>query len=455
MTQFNIERLIEDIRWLVEDIGPRPYGSQNANLAAIGIERRLQDAGWKPQTIQMYGNLVACRGNGSVLLLAHPDTVPSSPGALDNASGVATLLELARKTTAKDLCLAFPTAEENGLLGSRQLVTYINKWHPDPQQLKVVVSLDLVGHGELSITGLNKKWSENNLRWLYGHIQPHSEYGYQAFSRLLPSHERSDHLSFVEKGYMGFHLLGRNDDGITSFYHRPEDDLTQIDAASFTPLLEGLESLVNSSDIPVGSAGSTNSIILGNTVLSGWIIWLLLIIGILSSLDLWFSQWKNTLIDFGKALIAVLGAGLILYLFTLFSIFPQTQEELTAAMSMGIKSTGWWQGSTYGWVIALATFFGIRTVLKPKGSATLLTMFFLLPMAYIDPILAAPMAVGAILARLWGPLALIGGLYWLQPAIMRELSFHGLVPPIYWPLLFLFLIPSFGLGRIKLNEKKA
>ncbi|MFC6022557.1 M20/M25/M40 family metallo-hydrolase [Plantactinospora solaniradicis] len=64
-------------------------------------------------------------GETTVLIGAHLDTVPGSPGADDNASGVACLLELARLLPAyglaRDVRLAVFDEEETGLHGARAL----------------------------------------------------------------------------------------------------------------------------------------------------------------------------------------------------------------------------------------------------------------------------------------------------------------------------------------------
>ncbi|MGE0190824.1 MAG: M20/M25/M40 family metallo-hydrolase [Planctomycetota bacterium] len=92
----------------------------------------------------------------AVLLLAHYDALPwgepegrTYPGADDNASGVACLLDVARRVAegqAKpgvDLLIAFPDAEEWGLLGSTKLVDALK----DRFRLDAVVSVDSVGRG--------------------------------------------------------------------------------------------------------------------------------------------------------------------------------------------------------------------------------------------------------------------------------------------------------------------
>ena len=113
------------------------------------------------------------------------------------------------------MCLGFPAQEELGLVGSTHLAQQIEKWHPDRSQLKLVVSLDLVGHGSLSVTGLGTDWDHDALHTLLDSNNIYSEYGYQVVSRLLPSMERSDHGPFAEVGFRSAQLLGRNEHGIT------------------------------------------------------------------------------------------------------------------------------------------------------------------------------------------------------------------------------------------------
>jgi hypothetical protein len=89
----------------------------------------LTRLGWKPQLQQFEGgvNVVARRAGidakaGTILVTAHFDTVKGSPGADDNASSIATALEVARllgqSQTPRALQVALFDAEETGLLGS-------------------------------------------------------------------------------------------------------------------------------------------------------------------------------------------------------------------------------------------------------------------------------------------------------------------------------------------------
>ncbi len=87
---------------------------------------------------------------------AHYDSVAAGPGANDNASGSATLLEIARVLNLSDgnqgVCFVAFGSEEAGLFGSRHFVaTLVSQDEPSPQAM---VNLDMVGVGsEWQLTG--------------------------------------------------------------------------------------------------------------------------------------------------------------------------------------------------------------------------------------------------------------------------------------------------------------
>ena len=85
-----------------------------------------------------------------VLVGAHHDSVPVGPGANDDASGVATVLELARSLAAAgsagNVCFALFGAGEAGQLGSQAFLKQISPG--DKASLKAVIDLDTVGVGE-------------------------------------------------------------------------------------------------------------------------------------------------------------------------------------------------------------------------------------------------------------------------------------------------------------------
>ena len=109
------DRLGKHIAMLSEEIGERNlWRDGTLDAAADYIEETLQSRGYavSSQVYTVQGtsvrNLEAVHGGTSlaeeiVLIGAHYDTVSGSPGANDNASGVAALIEIARLLAANQL----------------------------------------------------------------------------------------------------------------------------------------------------------------------------------------------------------------------------------------------------------------------------------------------------------------------------------------------------------------
>lgn len=133
--QVNPQRLWQFLEAIAQE---RHSVSQREQARAV-LQAQLEQAGWQVQQIPFNNgrpggtlgvNLVATRPGtqpraGDVLIGAHYDTVIGSPGADDNGSGVAALLELAHLFSPKTspaqprgLRLVFFDLEEEGLLGS-------------------------------------------------------------------------------------------------------------------------------------------------------------------------------------------------------------------------------------------------------------------------------------------------------------------------------------------------
>ena len=83
--------------------------------------------------------------------MAHHDTVPGSPGAADDAMGIAVALEVARAIRAqgqphRDLILLFTDSEELGLDGSRAFFAQ----NPLAERTGMIINLEARG-GEVTI----------------------------------------------------------------------------------------------------------------------------------------------------------------------------------------------------------------------------------------------------------------------------------------------------------------
>lgn len=160
--EFDVEEAMRHLRAIVA-LGPRPAGSESERRAAGYVESVLDGLGYEvrrePVTRPDGGtsyNLIARfpqadYGNGYLLVGAHYDTVAGSPGANDNASGVATLLAAAGALrTDPSLPVVFVgfAAEERqpptgrDLVGSRAHAGAVR-----PAEVRAMVSVDMVGNG--------------------------------------------------------------------------------------------------------------------------------------------------------------------------------------------------------------------------------------------------------------------------------------------------------------------
>ena len=157
-----IENLYRHVEYLSEKIGDRHLWKQGSlNKAADYIESVLTSSGYavRRQSYSCYGqsvsNLIAEKAGTDkevVILGAHYDSVPGSPGADDNASAVAGLLELARlhQETSNKKTLVFSgfVNEEPPCFGSPNMGSMVYAKHLKEQRIpvEVMVSLEMIGY---------------------------------------------------------------------------------------------------------------------------------------------------------------------------------------------------------------------------------------------------------------------------------------------------------------------
>ena len=199
-----------------------------------------------------------------ILIGAHYDTVPNTPGADDNATGVAVLLELAREFAAQPLkypliLVAFDL-EEYGLLGSQH---YAEKLRHKKQQLRLMISLEMLGYcdetpGSQSYPAGLKYFYPNrgNFIALIGNL--FAIFDMFGISRnmnkigtncqwlpvpnrglIVPDTRRSDHAPFWDRGYNAIMVTDtanmRNPN-----YHQNTDTIETLDLQFLTGVCQGL-----------------------------------------------------------------------------------------------------------------------------------------------------------------------------------------------------------------------
>jgi Zn-dependent M28 family amino/carboxypeptidase len=143
------------LREAVETISiPRHYltESRNNKFVARWITDELRSSGYEAWREGAWGNVIALSRNGVsdqiILIGAHYDSVPRTPGADDNASAVAAMLACAKAIAEHELatpvCFVAFNCEEDGLVGSSDFVT---SWLPQSElKIRQAHILEMVGY---------------------------------------------------------------------------------------------------------------------------------------------------------------------------------------------------------------------------------------------------------------------------------------------------------------------
>ena len=278
------ERLRSSVEKLCSEFTPRSYRDvRNLDRAADWIAGRFRDSGLDVE-LQEYGietavyrNVIARRaGNdpaaGVIVIGAHYDAYGDMPGADDNASGVAVLLELAR--TLPDVqhrrthyLVAFST-EEPPHFGTDDMGSYVfaRELRQRGVDVALMVALDLVGF--YSDEPGSQRFPSAAFRLLYpgrgnfiavlGDLQAGS--GIESAKRgmlaggRLPVHSlrapvstelvhMSDHRSFRRLGFPGVLVTD------TAFmryphYHKAEDTPEKLDYKRMAELVKSLHGIL-------------------------------------------------------------------------------------------------------------------------------------------------------------------------------------------------------------------
>jgi Zn-dependent M28 family amino/carboxypeptidase len=282
------DKLFRHVERLAGEIGPRHVGAPRALAAAADyVERELEGAGYLVArqayvvARQEVANLVAeipgtTRKEEIVVVGAHYDSVPTTPGADDNASGVAVLIEAARrmhrlqpKRTVR--IVSFP-CEEMPHFHTREMGSqvYARQCRQRGERIEAMLCLEMVGYYRaepasqvvpdsiprilhplfpqrgnfLAAVGNLRSW---RLCWQFRRGFKRAV-PFPLFSIVLPESiseiRRSDNSSFWDQGYEALMLTD------TSFlrnphYHLPSDTPDTLDYERMTQVTLGVVGAVN------------------------------------------------------------------------------------------------------------------------------------------------------------------------------------------------------------------
>ena len=201
-----------------------------------------------------------------VLVAAHYDGPLGSPGADDNASGVAALLELARRWAQtppkRPVWLVAFDQEEWGMVGSAALARELKS---SGQRLHLMLSLEMLGY-----TAEVQNYPHEAMKAVYGSrgdfialvantgaaaLLPGLSRGMGAHvktkvlpvpfkGRQLPDVRLSDHSPFWDEGYNAVMVTD------TSFmrnphYHQPSDTIETLDLPFLQAVINGMDAAIS------------------------------------------------------------------------------------------------------------------------------------------------------------------------------------------------------------------
>jgi len=160
-----------------------------------------------------------------ILLTGHYDHLGDMgqvyiPGANDNASGIAMILDMARYYALHPprytmVFIAF-SGEEAGLVGSYHFVNELDQWF-DPSHIRFVVNMDLMGSGQDGIMAVNGKIFKEEFDML---TKLNEQKQLLTKVKKRGKAANSDHYFFSENGIPAFffYLMGTY-----TFYHEIDD----------------------------------------------------------------------------------------------------------------------------------------------------------------------------------------------------------------------------------------
>lgn len=268
------------VEMLSSRIGPRSFKDHDTlTRTREYISERLRQWGYNPVEQQFtykgrqYFNIEASiKGEsapGEIILIgAHYDTVEDTPGADDNASAVAVLLEMGRlmrgSSPARTVKFVFFSLEERPAFATRSMGSdvYARKEKDAGADIRGMICLEMVGYysdrpggQSIPLPLMGKRISttpdfigvigNSSSRDLLTQVRRSIETGSRVpvesliASSLIPGVDFSDHRSFWKMGYQAVMITD------TAFYRNPnyhtsKDTIDTLDFEKMADLLRGL-----------------------------------------------------------------------------------------------------------------------------------------------------------------------------------------------------------------------
>lgn len=285
---FDAEAARDTIIALNPEDAPHPAGSEQNRRIRARIEARLEELGYVPEVQSEFyctdfvagctaiENVIAVKpGTGgedrdTVLVTAHYDSVPGSPGSSDDMAGVAVMLETARLIAdtpmRNDVIFMFADGEETGLRGALAFTEN----HPLMERVDLVINTEARGVAGPS-TMFETSAGNTGLIGLFGGAvaRPVGNSLMYDVYRRMPNN--TDLTVYKQAGAMGINFAFSR--GV-ALYHSARDDNAHVSLNSLGHHGDNvLGVLLAAADRPLDtlqSAGDATYIDLFGSVLLSW-----------------------------------------------------------------------------------------------------------------------------------------------------------------------------------------
>lgn len=253
-------------------LGPHPWGSPRARVAAEYVAAQFRDAGLEQVRLEPFeaaglagANVVGVLpGPGSefVVVGAHHDTAPGAPGAYDDGGGVGVLVEAARvlaRETQRPRTIVFVSWDGEEAWSTGQATTsgsraYLAALGPRVRDLTAALAIEMCGwkggapvaHPIAYADPLRPGRSTVAPAWLVqaaldgarragapiGVGDPLLSWLYQPAVRTVKVDLYGDDLSFLQAGHPALFLSDSSFTAYYPHYHQPTDTADKLDAAA-------------------------------------------------------------------------------------------------------------------------------------------------------------------------------------------------------------------------------
>jgi hypothetical protein len=251
---FSAERALADME-AIASWGPHPTGSQAQQQVREYLVDRLESLGYTPEVrnefiqspergeVVLVKNIVArlegARSGPALMITAHYDSVWSGPGAMDDASGVAIVLQIAEalrnRSVRNPIVFLLSDGEEMRMLGAKAFVAY----NPLAEDVEVVLNLESRGSSGL---GIMFETGDGNRElidlWARAVERPVGSSAYYTFYKQMPND--TDFSIYKDVGMTGLNIANI---GTPTNYHTANDSVENANPGTLQHLGDSAMSL--------------------------------------------------------------------------------------------------------------------------------------------------------------------------------------------------------------------